>query len=64
MNKLLTNGLNCIMIKSVEERFFGQIRRKEKPICPDMPEWLTELFSRLSQVFSKLLIKLGLKIIF
>ena len=38
--------------------------KKGETDMSDMPEWLIELFSRLSQVFSKLLIKLGLKIIF
>lgn len=38
--------------------------KKGETVMSDMPEWLTELLSRLSEVFSKLLIKLGLKIIF
>lgn len=38
--------------------------KKGETDMSDTPEWLTELLARLSVVFSKLLIKLGLKIIF
>ena len=30
----------------------------------NMPEWLVELIDRLLQVFTKLMIKLGLKLVF
>ena len=30
----------------------------------NMPEWLVELIDRLMQVFTKLLIKFGLKLVF
>lgn len=49
------------MIESVEDSSSTSTKKGEHAV---MPEWFTELFSRLSQVFTKLLIKLGLKIIF
>lgn len=72
----MTDETNCIMIVSAGTsgtfRTFctGSPRQslnhteKGETDMSDMPEWLTELLSRLSEVFSKLLIKLGLKIIF